>query len=171
MFYLLLICSYLILCSEIHFSESLCFIGTSQFIYSVQYLTRFCLTWVFTKLHLQTHLRAISVLCVSFYQPAWAIISKPYVFLLLMFWVIKKVLIYLLSMPVSLDQCRGEITAFYNNTLAFSKIYIFCLLLSFLYGSILCRLDLIKLQLPIISSVLNGIMFFHFKIWRNYNLK
>ena len=39
-----------------------------------------------------------------------------------MFRVIKRVSIYLFSMPVSLAQWRGEIGAFYNNTLTFSKI-------------------------------------------------
>ena len=63
-----------IVCSEIRFSERLCFIGTSQFISSVQDLTHFCLMWVLTKLSLQTHLRAIFVLCVPFYRPAFDII-------------------------------------------------------------------------------------------------
>ena len=74
-------------------------------------------------------------------------------------------------MPVSLAQWRGEITAFNNNTLGFSKISIFYLLLSLPYGSIFCRLDLIKLLFLIISLILNGIMFFHFKKCRNNNLK
>ena len=41
----------------------------------------------------------------------------------------------------------------------------------FPYGSIFCRFDLIKLPLLIISLILNGIMFFHFKKCRNINLK
>ena len=88
-----------------------------------------------------------------------------------MFQVIKRVSIYLFSMLVSLAQWRGEIGAFYNNTLAFSEISIFYLLLSLPYGSIFCRLDLIKLLFLIISLILNGIMFFHFKKCRNNNLK
>ena len=74
MFYLLLICSYLILCSEIHFSESLCFIGTSQFISSVYDLTPFYLMWVFTEFNLRTHMWAVFDLCVPFYKPAFDII-------------------------------------------------------------------------------------------------
>ena len=74
-------------------------------------------------------------------------------------------------MPVSLAQWRGETGAFYNNTLAFSKISTFYLLLSPPYGSIFCRLELIKLLFLIISLILNGIMFFHFKKCRNNNLK
>ena len=74
-------------------------------------------------------------------------------------------------MPVSLAQWRGEIGAFYNNTLAFSKISIFQLLLSFPYGSIFCRLNLIELLFLIISLILNGIMFFHFKKYIDNNLK
>ena len=104
-------------------------------------------------------------------QPLLKSISQPYIFLLLMFRVIKRVSIYLFSMPVSLVQWRGEIGAFYNNTLVFSKISIFHLLLSLPYGSIFCRLDLIKLLFLIISLILNGIMFFHFKKCRNNNLK
>ena len=73
MFYLLFICSCLIVCSEIPFSESLCFIGASQFISSIQYLTRFCFMWDYVG-YLRTHLRVIFVLCVSFYEPAFAII-------------------------------------------------------------------------------------------------
>ena len=88
-----------------------------------------------------------------------------------MFRVIKRVSIYLFSMPVSLAQWRGEIGAFYNNTLTFSKISIFYLLLSLSYGSIFCRLDLIKLSLLIISLILNGIIFFHFKKCRKINRK
>ena len=65
----------------------------------------------------------------------------------------------------------GEIGAFYNNILTFSEISIFYLLLSLSYGSIFCRLDLIKLPFLIISLILNGIMFFHFKKCRNNNLK
>ena len=88
-----------------------------------------------------------------------------------MFRVIKRVSIYLFSMPVSLAQWRGEIGAFYNNTLTFSKISIFYLLLSLSYGSIFCRLDLIKLSLLIVSLILNGIIFFHFKKCRKINRK
>ena len=88
-----------------------------------------------------------------------------------MFRVIKRVSIYLFSMPVSLAQWRKEIGAFYNNTLAFSNISTFCLLLPLSYGSIFCRLDLIKLPLLIISLILSEIMFFHFKKCRNINLK
>ena len=74
-------------------------------------------------------------------------------------------------MPVSLAQWRKEIGAFYNNTLAFSNISTFCLLLPLSYGSIFCRLDLIKLPLLIISLILSGIMFYHFKNVGNINLK
>ena len=88
-----------------------------------------------------------------------------------MFRVIKRVSIYLFSMPVSLAQWRKKIGAFYNNTLAFSNISTFCLLLPLSYGSIFCRLDLIKLPLLIISLILSEIMFFHFKKCRNINLK
>ena len=66
-------------------------------------------------------------------------------------------------MPVSLAQWRGEIGAFYNNTMTFSKIYGFYLLLSLLYGSIFFRLDVIKLSLLITSLILSGIIFFNFK--------
>ena len=45
MFYLLFICSCFIVRSDIHFSESLCFIGTSQFITSVHDLTRYKLAF------------------------------------------------------------------------------------------------------------------------------
>ena len=61
-------------CLEIPFSESLCFIGTSQSISGVHDLTRFCLMSVFIELNLRTHLRIIFVLCVPFYKPAFAII-------------------------------------------------------------------------------------------------
>ena len=88
-----------------------------------------------------------------------------------MFRVIKRVSIYLFSMPVSLAQWRGEIGAFYNNRLAISTISIVYLLLSPQYGSIICRLDLIKLLFLTISLILNGIMFFHFKKCKNNNLK
>ena len=65
-----------LVCSEINFSESLCFIGTSQFISSIHDLTRFCLMWVFepTELNLRTHLRAIYILFVPFYKLAFYII-------------------------------------------------------------------------------------------------
>ena len=72
MFYLLFICSCLIVRSEIHFSDSLCFIGTSQFISSVHDLTRFYLRWVFTEFNLQT--RAVFALCVPFSKPAFDIV-------------------------------------------------------------------------------------------------
>ena len=88
-----------------------------------------------------------------------------------MFRVIKRVSIYLFSMPVSLAQWRGEIGAFYNNTLTFSKISIFYLLLSLSYGSIFFRLDVIKLSLLIISLILSGIIFFNFKKCRKINRK
>ena len=67
------------------------------------------------------------------------------------------------SMPVSLAQWRGEIGAFYNNTLAFSNILTFYLVLSVLYGSIFCSLHLIKLLFLIIRLLFNRIMFFYFK--------
>ena len=88
-----------------------------------------------------------------------------------MFRIMKRVSIYLFSMPVSLAQWREEIGAFYNNTLTFCKISIFYLLLSLSYGSIFCTLDLIKLSLLIIRLVLNGIMFLHFKKCRKIDLK
>ena len=88
-----------------------------------------------------------------------------------MFRVIRRVSMYFFSMPVSLVQWRGDIGAFYNNTLTFSKISIFYLLLSLSNRSIFCRLDLIKLPLLIISLILSEIMFFHFKKCRNINLK
>ena len=88
-----------------------------------------------------------------------------------MFRIMKRVSIYLFSMPVSLAQWRGEIGAFYNNTLTFSKISICYLLLSLSYGFIFCTLDLIKLSLLIIPLILNGIMFLHFKKCRNIDLK
>ena len=78
---------------------------------------------------------------------------------------------YFFSMPVSLVQWRGEIGVFYNNTLTFSNISIFYLLPSLSNRSIFCWLDLIKLSLLIISLILSGIMFFHFKKCRNSNLK
>ena len=74
MFYLLFICSCLIVCSEIPFNENLCFIRTNQFISLVHDLTRFCLMWGFTELNLRTQLRATHDLCVPFYKPAFAII-------------------------------------------------------------------------------------------------
>ena len=170
MFYLLFICSCLIVCSEVPFSESLCFIGTSQFISSLYDLTRLCLIWVFTELNFRTHLRGIFVLCVSFYKRVCAIISQSCDFPLMMLWVIKRVFIYLFSMLVSLTQWCEETGVFYNNTLAFSKISTFYLLLSLSHRPIFCRLDLIKLLLLIMSSVLIWI-FFHFKECRNSNLK
>ena len=88
-----------------------------------------------------------------------------------MFRVIERVFIYSSSMLVSLAQWRGEISAFYTNTLIFSQISIFYLLLSLLYGSIFCRLGLIKLSLLIISLILNGTKFFHLKKCRKINRK
>ena len=88
-----------------------------------------------------------------------------------MFRVIKSISIYLFSMLVSLAQWRGEIGAFYNNTLTFSKISIFYLLLSLSYGSIFFRSDVIKLSLLIISLILSGIIFFNFKKCRKINRK
>ena len=88
-----------------------------------------------------------------------------------MFRVSKRVSIYLFSMPVSLAQRRGEIGAFYSNTLIFSKTSMFYLLLSLSCVSIFCRLDLIKLPLLLISLILNGIIFFHFKKCRKINRK
>ena len=78
---------------------------------------------------------------------------------------------YFFSMPVSLVQWRGDIGTFYSNALTFSKISIFYLLLSLSNRSIFCRLDLIKLPLLIISLILSGIMFYHFKNVGNINLK
>ena len=71
----------------------------------------------------------------------------------------------------SLVAFQKLIGAFYNNAMAFSKISSFCLLLSVPYGSIFCRLDLIKLLFLIISLILKGKIFFHFKKCRNNNLK
>ena len=150
MFYLLLICSCLIVRSEIHFSESLCFIGTSQFISSVHDLTRFCLMWVFTDFNLRTHMWAVFALCFPFYKGKQRANTA--------------------HMWVSLAQWRGEIGAFYNNRLTFSKISIF-LLLSLSYGSIFFRLDVIKLSLLIISLILRDIIFFNFKKCRKINRK
>ena len=94
-----------------------------------------------------------------------------------MFRVIKRVSIYLFSMPVSLAQRRGEIGALYNNIssifylLSILYLSIFYFLLSLSYGAIICRLDLIKLPLLIISLILKGVMLFHVKNCRNINLK
>ena len=74
MFYLLFICSCLAVRSKIHFSESLCFIGTSQFISSVHDWTHFCLIWVPTELNLRTYLRTIFVYCVLFDKPVFDIV-------------------------------------------------------------------------------------------------
>ena len=171
MLYLLFIYSCLIVHLEIHFSESLCFIGTSQLISSVHDLICFCLMWVLTKSNLWTPLRAIFVLCIPFYKPAFDII-----YLITIYFSITDVSSYqegfhLFLMLVSSAQWRGEMGAFYNNTLTFSKISIFYLLLSLSYGSIFCRLELIKLLFLPISLILNEIMFFHFKKCRNNNLK
>ena len=73
-------------------------------------------------------------------------------------------------MPVSLAQWSGEIGAFYNNTQTFSKISILFVTFTFIWVHI-CRLDLIKLLLLIISLILNRIMFFHFKKCRKINRK
>ena len=59
--------------SEIHFSGSLCLAGTSQSISAVDDLACFCLMYGFTELNLRTHLRALFVLGVPFYMPAFAI--------------------------------------------------------------------------------------------------
>ena len=83
----------------------------------------------------------------------------------------KRVSIYLFLMPVSLTQSSGQIVAFYNKTLVFSRISIFYLLLALSYGSIFCWLDFIKWLLRIIRLILNGIISFHFKKCRNNNLK
>ena len=88
-----------------------------------------------------------------------------------MFRVIKRVSIYLFSMPVSLAQWREEIGAFYNNTLTFSKISIFYVLLSLSYGSMFFRLDIIKLSLLIISLISSGTIFFNNKKCRKINRK
>ena len=53
------------------FQWELLFIGTSQPISVVDDLACFCLISGFTELNLQTHLRAIFVLCVPFYMPAF----------------------------------------------------------------------------------------------------
>ena len=74
MFYLLIICSCHIVRLEIHSSKSLYFIGTIQFIFSVQDLTCFCLVCIFTELNLGTHLWAKFVLCIPFYNTAFDII-------------------------------------------------------------------------------------------------
>ena len=163
MFYLLFICSCLIVLSEIHFSESLCFIGTGQFISSVHDLTRFYLMWVFTDFNLRTLMWAVFALCIPFYKPAFDII-----YLIAMRFSIINVSSYqegfhLFLMPVSLAQWYGEIGAFYNNTLTFSKISVFYLLLSLIYGSIFFRLGVIKLSLLITSLILSEIIFFNFK--------
>ena len=71
---MLFICSCLIVCLEIPLSESWRFIGTSQFISPIQYLTRFCFMLDFTELNLRTHFRDIFVLRVPFYKPAFATI-------------------------------------------------------------------------------------------------
>ena len=139
MFYFLFFCSCLIVCSEIPFSESLCFIGTSQFISAAHDLTRFCLMWSFTELNLRTHLRASFALCVPFYKPIFAIIYLT----ALLFSIIdalsyNRVSVYLFSMPVSVAQWRVEIGVFYKNTLAFSNISIFYLMLSLPYWSNYC---------------------------------
>ena len=60
--------------SEIDFSESFYFTGTSQFISCVHDLTHFYLMWVFTEFNLRTHMWAVFVLCVPFYKPAFDII-------------------------------------------------------------------------------------------------
>ena len=164
MFYLLFICSCLTVCSEISFSESKCFMETSQFISPVHDLTHFCLMWVFTELNLRTPLRAIFVFCVPFYKPTFAIIC-----LTAINFSITDILSYQEGFHLFVfDVGQFSLVAWrnrciYNKALGFSKISFFCLLLSLPYGSIFCRLDLIKLLFLIISLILNGIMFFHFK--------
>ena len=62
---------------------------------------------------------------------------------------------FFFSIRVSLARWRGEIGALYNNTLAFSNILIFYLILSLPWGSIFCRLHFIKLQHVIVSLLFN----------------
>ena len=57
-----------------NFTESLCYIQTSQFISTLQDLTRFCMMWIFTELNFRTLLRARFVLCDLFYKPTFLII-------------------------------------------------------------------------------------------------
>ena len=64
-------------------------------------------------------------------QPLLYSISQPYVFLLLMVWGIKRVSIYLFSIPVSLAQWRGEIGAFYSSTLRLHFLRFLCSLYYF----------------------------------------
>ena len=92
--------------------EILCLIGTNQV---------FSLSWIYEL----TWGLYMSFVFLFISQSLLQSISYPYVFLLLMFWVIKRVFICLFSIQVSLAQWRGEIGPFYNNTLAFSKISIF----------------------------------------------
>ena len=169
-FYLLSFCPCLIVCSELPFSESLYSIRTSRFISAVHELTRFCPMWGFTELNFWTHLRAIFVLCVPFYKPAFAIICLTTIrFSIIDILSYQETFIWF-SMPGSLAQWRGEIGVFYNSTFTFSNILIFCLVLSLPYGHIFCKLDLIKLLFLVISLILNGIMLFHFKKCRNNSL-
>ena len=128
MFYLLFFCSCLIVCSEVPLSESLCSIGTSQFISPVHDLTRFCLMWSFTELNFWTHLRAIFVLCVLFYEAAFAIIYLITIrfFYYWCFELSRGFPVICFSMPVSLAQWHGEIGAFYSNTvLILHNVYSF----------------------------------------------
>ena len=160
---MLFCCSCLIDCSKIIFRESLCFIGTNQFISTVHGLTRFCLMWGFTESNLQSHLKTIFILCAPFYKPVFVIIYLSAILLLLLiFWVIKRVFIHLFLMLVSLGQYRREIGAFYNNTLTFPDISILYLVLLLPHGSIFCGLDSIRLLVLIITLIFNRKMFFYF---------
>ena len=94
--------------------------------------------------------------CVIFYFSAHVFLLTTTLFLLLMFWVIKRVSICLFSIPASLAQGRVQICAFYNNALIFSNISIFCLILSLPYRSILL--------FQIINLIFNGKMFFLKKV-------
>ena len=87
-----------------------------------------------------------------------------------MFWVSKMVSLHLFLMTVSLAQWCGEVGPFYNNTLTFSNISIFYLILSLPCGCLFCRLDLIESLFLIKSLILNGIMFFHYLKSRNNRL-
>ena len=71
---LLFFYSFLTVCSEIPFGESLCYIGTSPFISALRDSTRFCLMWGLIELNFRSSLRTIFVLCVLFYKPTFAII-------------------------------------------------------------------------------------------------
>ena len=116
MFYLLFICSYLIVCSEILFNESSCIIGTNQFIFAVHDTTRFCLWVSLSQIYEPTWGLYLSLTFFFVNQLLLWSISQTYVFLLLMSWVIRRVSIYLFSIPISLAQRRLEIEQ-YNDTL------------------------------------------------------